>query len=656
MPGDRNAGREVTEANQTDSGPAADSTVFVSYSRDDQKRAKPIIELIERAGYTVWWDGLLDPGERFSDTTEAALERAKAVVVLWSHTSTASHWVHDEATRGRDRRVLVPLSLDGSEAPLGFRQFQVINFAKGKLRPAAPQVQALLRALAALHDHPYVPPVRAAQPHFTRRALIGSGAALAASAGGLAAWQFGLFGGGPAATSIAVLPFTNLSGDPEQAYFSDGLAAEIRSQLTRNELLQVAAQTSSNVFRERKEDAKTIARKLRVAWFLDGSVRRAGDLVKISVELVAGASGLTKWEESFERPLANIFATQDEIAAKVASALSLEIDPAKRAKPGGKALGGTTSVAAYDAYLRGRDLYDFGANEASDRGALAKFDEAIGIDPNYAAAYAARSRALAVIANLHAGPAERTQLYRKSVAAARRAVELAPDLAEAHSALGFAIMVGELNMKAAQAPYERSLALGQGDADVLSRYAVFRSRFGDGAAAQQAIQQSAALDPLNGRTFRSVGDIALAAGQFDAAIAGYQRALTLNPKLYGARAAIGFVQLLQGKLDEAGQSFASEPNEERRLTGTAILARRQGHAADAQRAFDRMVGLYGEKSHYEYARVLAQWGEADRAIAELQAARRLADSGLVQMRVDPLLQPLRSRPEFAELLKSLGFV
>ncbi|HEV7233606.1 MAG TPA: toll/interleukin-1 receptor domain-containing protein, partial [Sphingorhabdus sp.] len=102
-------------------GKPAGSTIFLSYARADQKSALPIIKMLEAAGYQVWWDGLLEPGERFSRTTEEALERAKAVVVLWSKTSTASHWVHDEATRGRDRRCLVPVSIDGSEAPLGFR-------------------------------------------------------------------------------------------------------------------------------------------------------------------------------------------------------------------------------------------------------------------------------------------------------------------------------------------------------------------------------------------------------------------------------------------------------------------------------------------------------------------------------------------------------
>ncbi|MEY4237479.1 MAG: hypothetical protein RL339_80, partial [Pseudomonadota bacterium] len=128
---------------------ARPTTVFISYSRADQKRALPVIELLERAGYAVWWDGLLEGGERFSRTTAAALKTARAVVVLWSQTSTDSHWVHDEATSGRDRGVLVPLSLDGTEPPLGFRQFQFIDISKGRLRSEA---ERILRAVAALHD------------------------------------------------------------------------------------------------------------------------------------------------------------------------------------------------------------------------------------------------------------------------------------------------------------------------------------------------------------------------------------------------------------------------------------------------------------------------------------------------------------------------
>jgi TolB-like protein/Tfp pilus assembly protein PilF len=649
----------LTDADVADDGlKPAGSTVFLSYARADQKSALPIINMLEAAGYAVWWDGLLEPGERFSRTTEDALIRAKAVVVLWSKTSTASHWVHDEATQGRDRRCLVPISIDGSEAPLGFRQFQVIDVSKAKTTPQAPAYQAVLRAVAALHDRPFeVPPVaKIAAPAISRRVAIGGGVAVLAT-GGAAAWLTGLIGGSSvSATSVAVLPFANLSGDPAQVYFSDGLAAEIRSQLARNELLQVAAQASSNMFRERTDDARTISRKLRVAYYLDGNVRRAGDLVKVSAELVNGKTGTAEWEESFERPMANIFAVQSEIASRVASALSVEIDPTRQKDAGAKQLGGTKSVVAFDAYLRGKDLYDAGIDEASDRQALAKFEEAIAADSQYAAAHAARSRALSVIANIYAIGQERRNLYDAAVVAGKRAVALAPDFAEAHSALGFAIAFGQLNMKAARVSYERSYALGSGDADVLSRYAVFRSRFGEFGPANKAILHSSALDPLNARTFRSIGDINYGAGRYDEAIAGYEKALSLNPKLSGANGAIGFARLMQGKLVEAGKAFASEADKERQLIGAALVEHRKGNIAAADEALAELRASSGDRVLYQYAQIYAQRGDLDKAISELQQARAKDDSGLVMMYVDPLLEPLRKRPEFSSLLKSLGFV
>ncbi len=636
----------------------AGSTIFLSYARADQKSALPFIKILEAAGYSVWWDGLLEPGERFSRTTEDALERAKAVIVLWSKTSTASHWVHDEATRGRDRRCLVPVSIDGSEAPLGFRQFQVIDVSKAKPTVQAPAYQAVLRAVAALHDRPFEAPPRVSfsPPAISRRMAIGGGVAVI-TAGGAAAWLTGLIGGSSvSATSVAVLPFANLSGDPDQAYFSDGLAAEIRSQLARNDLLQVAAQASSNMFRERKDDARAISRKLQVAYYLDGNVRRAGDVVKVSAELINGKTGKADWEDSFERPLANIFAVQTEIAMQVASALSAQMDPTRAKDADAKQLGGTKSVLAFDAYLRGKDLYDAGIDETSDRQALAKFEEAIAADSRYAAAHAARSRSLSVIANIYANGQERRNLFDAAVAAGKRAVALAPEFAEAHSALGFAIAFGLLNMKAARVPYERSYELGRGDADVLSRYAVFRSRLGEYGPANQAILQSSALDPLNARTFRSIGDINYGAGRYDEAIAGYEKALSLNPKLSGANAAIGFARLMQGKLPAAEKAFASEADKERQLVGAALVEHKKGNEAAAEQALAELRTSSGDKVLYQYAQIYAQRGELDKAIAELQQARAKDDSGLVMMYNDPLLEPLRKRPEFSSLLKSLGFV
>jgi TolB-like protein/Tfp pilus assembly protein PilF len=645
------------ESQDSNAGELEETTVFLSYSRDDQKRALPIIKLLEDAGFSVWWDGLIEGGARFSRSTEDALERAKAIVVLWSATSNNSHWVHDEATRGRDRKCLVPLSIDGSEAPLGFRQFQVIDAHPAKVKPNSPEMQNLIRAVSALHndaDRPHVPfqPKRSAVDR--RQMLIGGGVLGVAALGGVA-WLTGLIGGKTvAAASVAVMPFDNLSGDPKQAYFSDGLAAEVRSELTRNALLQVAAQTSSNSFRNHEGDARTIMQKLRVAYLLEGDVRRDGDNVRISTRLI-DRSGFEKWSERFDRRMANIFEVQSEIAGAIATQLSAQIDGgATSAKPDIAKTGGTESVAAFDAYLRGKDLFEAGIDEASDRLALAKFDEAIQADPKYAAAYAARSRSIAILANQYGGDLKAQ--YAQAVAAARRAVALAPQYAEAHSALGFALAFGQMNLRAARQPYEMSLKLGGGDADILSRYAIFQSRLKRFGPANETIARSLALDPLNARTLRNIGSIHYASGDYPEALDSLKRALALNPKLGGAQAIIGGVQYMMGNIDEAEASFAAEKNRLFGLAGLAIVARRKGNAAQAQNALNELIAENGTNSLYQQAQIHAQWGDVPKSIKALQDARAAGDGGLIQMYYDPLLNPVRDDPEFSRLLKDIGFV
>ena len=452
------------------------------------------------------------------------------------------------------------------------------------------------------------------------------------------------------------MPFDNLSGDPKQAYFSDGLAAEVRSELTRNALLKVAAQTSSNSFRDQNSDVKTIMQKLGVAYLLEGDVRRDGDTVRISTRLI-DRSGFEQWSDKFDRSMANIFEVQSEIATAIATELSAQIDDkAASGKPDIAKTGGTSSVVAFDAYLRGKDLFEAGTDEASDRLALAKFDEAIAADDKYAAAYAARSRSMAVIANQHAKGGELKSLYRSAVVSARRAVELAPEYAEAHSALGFALAFGKMDMRAARKPYEMSLELGGGDADILSRYAIFNSRLKRFDAANNAITRSLTLDPLNARTFRTIGTIQYAAGNYTGSVDALKRGLALNPKLGGANAVIAQAQYIAGDIDAAEASYRAETNGIFRLAGLAIVARRKGKASEAQQAFDEMVAEHGSNSLYQQAQIYAQWGDLPKALQALIDARAAGDSGLIQMYYDPMLNPVRNEPEFSRLLKDIGFV
>lgn len=635
------------------SSQGAAATVFFSYSRADQKFARPIIEILQRAGYSVWWDGLLGGGERYANTTATALANARAVVVLWSKTSLQSHWVNDEAAEARDRRSLVPLSLDGSEPPLGFRQFQTIDVSKSKGHPGSPAMQQLLDAVAALHDRPAIParpPAR--RVLIGRREMIAAGVAAVGLGGAAWLWRSRLSGApGAPANTVAVLPFENISGSPAQDYFADGLSAEVRAALARNTGLRVIGQTSSNVFKARTEDAKTIAAKLGVAFLLDGNVRRAGNRVRVEAELIQGQSGFSNWTQTFDSAIDDIFAVQTEIAAAVTTALTREV--AKSTPAAGP--GGTTNVAAFEAYLQGRADFALAAGDETDRSALAHFDDAIALDPKFAAAHAARSRTLAAIANQQATGDGQKAFYDQAIAAARQAVLLAPDLADAQSALAYALISGRLDIRGARAPYDRSYALGRGDPDVLGRYALYCANTGRLEEAETAMRQATDLDPLNPRTYWNTGAIRFAAHRYGDAIPAMAHALALNPRMANVNGYIGYCLLLQGKLDEAEKAILKEKSPLTRLPGLAMVAQRRGNAAQAREFLAELVAKVGDNSLYQQAEVKAQWGDAKGAIALLRQAQATHDSGLFLARQDPLLDPVRHDPGLSMLLRDLGF-
>ena len=643
--------------NNADSSADQISTdIFVSYSRGDQSEVLPIIHLLEQAGYNVWWDGLLEAGSVFLHTTEQALEEASAILVVWTKTSVNSNWVRDEATSGRDRGRLVPITTDGSVPPLGFRQFQVIDFSKWRGQADVPEFQNVLNAIGSLMNKSPAPLSHGAGQAkvgpFSRRSMILLGGTTIFSLGGILAWQEVFLGGtsSVAENSIAILPFANLSGDPSQSYFSDGLSEELRVTLSRSSRLRVAAETSSNRFKGGEQDAKSIASELGVAYLLDGSVRRSGKIVRIVAQLIDGKTGFDSWSESFDRDLDDIFAVQSEIATMVANALAVRIAPSGKLRPGS-----TDNAAAYDAYLRGRALYDLSIDETGDRAALAQFEIALKADENYAAAYAGKSRVLTFIANSYATGDQLRGLYDQAIAAARKATELAPDLAEAHSALGYVLFNGKLDVKGAYGPYRKSYDEGRGNADILQGYATYMARIGKFREAEAAINHAATLDPLNPYTFRTMALIQYAAGQLNQATASVGKALSLDPDTGIANATLGDIAYLQGRYPQALDYFAKEPNALLGLKGLAITNAKLNKDAAANKAMKEMIAEYGDNSLYQQAEILAQWGKTEEALDALEKARLVGDAGLVLARNDPQLAPLRSETRFKALLLSLGF-
>lgn len=633
-------------------------TVFLSYAHDDRVKARRLAAALAGRGYTVWWDGLIEGGAQFAKSIREALEAADAVIVLWSAKSIESDWVCDEAAQGRDRRRLVPLSLDGSRPPLGFRQYQTIDLAAWRGKADAPQILAIDRAIAAAIGRPAGE--RSAPPHIAsgvnRRRVIGIAAGAGAAAivgGGLFAWGAGWLGPSSAAASIGVLPFKNMSRDPGEDYFSDGLSEELRSTLSRNNNLEVAAQTSSDSFRDKSASPREIAAALNVAFLLQGSVRRSADLLRISAQIVDGKTGFDKWSQSFDRKAIDVLGVQSEIAAFVIDALLAgaffnDGSPAKR-------VGGTTNSEAFDQYLRGAALYKQAAGEKEDRAALARFDDAVRLDPNYAAAHAARSRALTVIANNYARHDQLKAHYQRSIDAARNAIRIEPELAEGHSALGFVLFNGQLDARAAEAPYQQSFELGYGNADILSAYANFAARIGRFDDGRKAIARAQRLDPLNPTVFRNAGLLEYAARDYNAALTPLRTALSLNPKSSIVHATMGDIALLQGRIEEAREHYDKERDAVSRLRGLAIADMRLSRAKQAEAHFATLLRDHGDISLYQQGQILTQWGQADKALETLEKALAHGDAGLVRSRNDPLLDPLRKAVKFAELQRKLGF-
>jgi TolB-like protein len=646
-------------------------SVFVSYSRGDLDRARPVIVLLEGAGFDVWWDGRLEGGENYLATTETALETADCVVVLWSQTSVASHWVRDEAQRGRERGCLVPLSLDGTMAPLGFRQFQLLDIAGWSGDPAADEASRILVAVrnmsgqaeasVATTPMPASAIMRPSAPAgggfvFSRRSVMIGGAGIAGAAALAAGWATGLFAPGTAgAVSMVVLPFANLTGDETKAWFSNGLSNELRSVLVRNPRLKVAAPTSSSAIAA--EDEFAIGRKLGVDHILRGSVQRDAARMRVSAELVEIDNGLVRWAETYDRAVEDVFALQTEIAETVAQSLVAQVassDEVQTSIAAQQGVGGTRDIAAYEAFLRGHALADLSAGVESDRSALVQFEAAIAADPEYAAAHAMRANMLSAIANAASNADEVAALFRDAITAAERAIALEERLPQGHLALGFALNNGQLDRAAALPHYQAAERLARGDADALRAVAMFYAYGAEHDIAAEMIERVLALDPLNARAFRTAGYINLLAHDYGAVIGHMQRALELNPNLASAHFAIANVRLMQGDAAAALAAAKAEPVPIFSLTATAIAADKLGDRAAAEAALSGILTDFGKTSLYQQAQIWAQRGDSAKALALLEQGYEVRDPGLLFARNDPLLDPLRGEPALADLLLRLA--
>ncbi|HSR65767.1 MAG TPA: TIR domain-containing protein, partial [Xanthomonadaceae bacterium] len=378
--------------------------VFVSYARGDKARVAPLVAAVEAQGWSVWWDPEIVPGQEFDDQIDVEIDQAKAVLVVWTPVSVASRWVRGEAREAAERGILVPVRFEQARLPMDVRAIHTTDMDGWDGDPAAPQAQEFLRALATTIAR-------------TQAAL--SAKAAAASATTPAATETARF-------TICVLPFANMSGDPEQEYFSDGITEDIITDLSKISALAVISRNSAFMYKDKHVDIPKVARELKVTHVLEGSVRKAGGRVRISAQLVDGATNSHLWAERYDRDASDIFALQDEISAAIVTALQLRLLPEEK-----KAIErrGTDNAEAHNLYLMARQTYITG-QEADVRSAEAIIRlcaRATEFDPNYAQAWALMAVGYFKLHQVKGGRSD------EGLAAADRALALEPKLAEAHA-------------------------------------------------------------------------------------------------------------------------------------------------------------------------------------------------------------------------------
>ena len=461
--------------------------------------------------------------------------------------------------------------------------------------------------------------------------------------------------------SIAVLPFVNRSNDEEDEYFSDGLADELLNVLAKIPGLRVAARSSAFTFKGKNATVAEVGRALNVATVLEGSLRKSGNRLRISVQLAKVADGYHLWSETYDRTLEDIFAMQDDIAQSVVKELRTTLlGEAAHAQAGNEvtaavtaaAKGRSTNPEAHRLFLQARHLINRQNREDVAKG-LGYLKEALALEPEFALAWAVLGLGYEVEADKAWVPF--SEGFGRAREAVAHALALEPDLAEGHAGMGWIQMMHDWDWRGAEASYRRALELAPGDALVLRRAGVLAYSLGRLdeaiALARRAIEQ----DPLSTFAYRSLGGAFEAAGSLAEAETAHKKGLELAPSNYlGAHATLALILRAQGRHEEALAEAMKESEEWYRFWALAIIHHAAGHQAESDAALQELIANHAMSSAFQVAEVHAMRGETDLAFEWLDRAYGQRDPGLSYMKPDPLLRSLHADPRWEPFLRKMG--
>jgi adenylate cyclase len=453
----------------------------------------------------------------------------------------------------------------------------------------------------------------------------------------------------PGDNSIAVLPFIDMSQAKDQEYFSDGLAEELLNQLAQVPQLRVIARTSSFAFKGKKVPIPDIARALNVAHVLEGSVRKSGNTLRITAQLIRASDQSHLWSNTYDRSLDDVFKVQDEISREVVAALKLQLLPEKLPDNTQH----TKNPAAYEQYLLGKEAARTGGRPAVEA-ALAAFQRAVALDPDYSNAVANLANQQGSMTDFQDTPAQREAMINQSIATATHAIELAPGLPDGYAVRGNLRHRLRWDWQGAQDDLAQALQLDPNRAGTLRSYSLALSSLGRGEESIKVARKAAEVDPLSDESWTQLGRALAGLHQDAEARQAFERALQLNPQQNWANFLLGNLLLSQGDVDGAMAHYQRAP-EQFRTTGAAMVAFTRHDEASSKAALHKLETDFSIGFAYQAAQVHAWRGEKDAAFEWLDRCLQIHDAGMVRLQYDPAMDPLRSDPRFAKLVAKMGF-
>jgi TolB-like protein/Tfp pilus assembly protein PilF len=632
--------------------------VFLSYARSDRKQAERLVAALEAAGVEVWWDALIEGGAAFAKSIESTLQKCDAVMVCWSRESVVSDWVLDEAERGRDLHKLVAVSLDGTEPPLGFRQYHAVDLASWRGEAGAAEVAAVARGIASAAGRAGESPSAARAPPprtrvSRRRALEIAAGAAAAIVAGIAAWQW--WPTGQVATthaptsgeqpSIAILPFVDMSENRDQEYFADGLAEDVRNVLATIPSLKVIGRSSSFQFKGKSEDLRAIGTRLDAAYVLEGSVRRSGDRVRVTANLIRTADGIQQWTQGYDRAFGDVLELQDELASGIARALEVYVS-ADDLRTGTR----LDSPVAYDLYLRALHASDRQDREGFESAAH-YLQQALQLDPEFAAAAAQLAFVQMVQADFGFAPVRES--YERARRTAMKAIQLDPQAGRPHAILGWIHTTYDWDWAAADAQFKQALAKSPYDTLALNCYARLVEVSGDWTKAARAVSTGFTRDPLNPAGHNILSGIYLRAGRLAEAEEEIRKVMEISPTYESAPYHLGIVLLMRGRAAEALAAMQQIRNERMRTRGLASVYHALDRRAESDAALTWLAREHAHDDALGIAQAHAFRGELEDALRWLDRAYAQKDAGIHHIKGDPLLRGLAGDARYQAFLRRL---